>query len=106
MLARLSPSLHKHKKWVAVFNDGGRVIRTHFGCDGCKDFTMYWKEDGPDVARRKRRAYIARHGASGQDWTDPTAAGTLARYVLWEYPTIAEAWRAYKKRFKLKTLVH
>jgi hypothetical protein len=100
LAARLTRSYRAGKKWVAIFDDGQTVTRTHFGCAGCKDYTLYWSKDGPAVAKAKRKAYLARHGAT-QAWTDPTSAGTLARYVLWEKPTVAAAWRAYKKRFKL-----
>jgi hypothetical protein len=103
MRARLLRSWHKNKKWVAVFKDeDGTITRTHFGCKTCLDYTIYHKID-PDLATQKRRHYIARHAASGQeDWTNPTTAGALSRWVLWEHPTIPKAWRAYMKRFNLK----
>lgn len=45
-----------------------------------------------------RARYVARHGAA-QSWGDPVSAGTLARYVLWEKPTVGQGVRAYRRRF-------
>lgn len=94
MSVRPSPRLGK--KLVARFDDGSVV---HFGAEGYDDFTRYWRRD-PSLARQKRRLYVARHHPR-EDWTDPTRPGTLARYLLWEKPTIGEAVRAYRRRFSL-----
>lgn len=85
----------KQKKLAATFADGQKV---HFGGRGCADFIQYSRRDGPAVARAKRRAYLARHGAK-ERWDDPRAPSTLSRYILWEKPTLAGALAAYKKRF-------
>lgn len=90
----LAPSPRPGKKLVATFADG---TRTHFGASGYGDFTLYWKKD-PRLALDKRRQYIARHGAT-EAWTDPRAAATLARYILWEKPTVPAALAAYRRRF-------
>jgi len=92
----VSPSTRRQKKYMATFSDG---TRTHFGARGYGDFISYSHID-PTTAQRKRSSYIARHGAT-ESWTDPKAASTLSRYVLWEYPTLTGAIRAYKKRFRL-----
>jgi hypothetical protein len=34
-----------------------------------------------------------------EDWTDPTRAGTLSRFVLWNKPTLRASIRSYRKRF-------
>lgn len=93
-LLSVRPSPRSDKKLVARFDDGTTV---HFGARGYGDFTRYWKRD-PALAREKRRQYIARHRAT-ENWGDPTRPGTLARYVLWEKPTVLEAVRAYRRRF-------
>lgn len=88
------------KKFVAIFeDDDGRRKTTHFGAAGYGDYTLYWKRS-PTLAREKRRQYIARHGAT-EDWSDPTTAATLSRFVLWEKPTVDQAVTAYKRRFSL-----
>ena len=95
-LLAVRPSWLPSKKYVATFSDG---TTTHFGAAGYGDFIRHWRVS-PATARRKRQQYIARHAAQ-ETWTDPTAAGTLARYVLWEKPTLPASVRAYKRRFNV-----
>lgn len=95
---RKSPSASK--KLVATFRDeDGKTRTVHFGGRGCEDFTTYSRVDRT-LARRKRAQYLARHGAT-ELWTNPTTPGTLSRYVLWEKPTLEEAVRAFRRRFKV-----
>ena len=96
-LLRVEPSLQRHKKLRAVFDDGRSV---NFGGRGCGDFIEYSAVGPPGLARAKRRAYIARHGAT-ERWGDPAAPATLSRYLLWERPTLREAVENYRKRFKV-----
>lgn len=95
----IKPSPRTDKKMVAIFrDDSGRVVRTtHFGGKGYGDFTIYHKVD-PVLARKKRLAYIRRHRVR-ENWRDPYAAGTLARWVLWEKPTVPASVRKYKVLF-------
>lgn len=90
-LFQVRPSPRPGKKLMALFSDGSTV---HFGGQGCKDFTIYWKEFGRKVALKKRDAYIRRHRVN-ESWLDPKAPGTLARIVLWQFPTIAQAVKCY-----------
>jgi len=91
---RIAKSTRAAKKYMALFDDGSV---THFGGAGCGDYIRYSALD-PVLARTKRAAYIARHGAT-ETWTDPTTAATLSRFLLWEKPTLESAMRAFKKRF-------
>lgn len=93
---KIRPSSRQAKKYMAIFDDG---TITHFGAHGYGDFITYSKKN-KDLARQKRRAYIARHGAT-ESWTDPRAASTLSRYILWEHPTLKKSIQAYTKRFKV-----
>ena len=95
-LVSITISSRVGKKYVAEFDDGKRV---HFGANGYGDYIRYSRVD-PLLANKKRMQYIARHGAMEQ-WNDPTTAATLARYILWEKPTMAESIRYYKRRFKV-----
>ena len=79
-------STTKGKKLMAVLPDGRKV---HFGARGMSDFTMHG-----DDARRK--SYLARHGAGGQDWRDKSSAGYWARWLLWEKPSLEGAARALR----------
>lgn len=83
-----------NKKYIAIFyNDNGDIIKkTHFGAKGYEDYTIH-KDD-----KRKER-YINRH--KKEDWTNPYKAGTLSRYILWEYKNINKAIKEYKKKFNL-----
>jgi hypothetical protein len=89
-LISIKKSPRKEKKLVAEFDDG---TKTHFGASGYSDFTKTGDED-------QKRRYIARHGAQ-ESFTDPKAASTLARYVLWNKPTLTASVSDYKKRFSL-----
>ena len=99
-LAFLGPSSRPSKKLAAIFlfKDGGTKI-VHFGGAGYEDFTTHWSQNR-QRARSKRMQYIRRHSVH-EDWRQPTAAGTLSRYILWEKPTIPEATRAFKRRFRV-----
>ena len=57
------------------------------------DFTRH-----KDSARKQR--YIARHSRR-ENWRDPTSAGALSRWVLWNKPSLRESISDYKRRFKL-----
>lgn len=105
-LLRVEPSLQRHKKLRAVFGFGGgggkRTKAVNFGGRGCGDYIQYSALRGSPagLAQAKRRAYIARHGAT-ESWKDPTAPATLSRYLLWERPTLRGAVASYRKRFKV-----
>lgn len=89
-LVAVRPSERRDKKLAALFSNG---TCTHFGARGYQDFTQHGDE-------RRKASYIARHGAL-EDWTDPVAAGTLSRYLLWNKPTLAASIRDYRRRFGL-----
>ena len=80
MLVDIKNSWRQDKKLVAIFDSHAPV---HFGARGYGDYLKYRAKD-PVLAEEKRRQYIARHGAT-EPWTNPYAAGTLSRYVLWEF---------------------
>jgi hypothetical protein len=85
---------------MAIFSNGsGRSKTVHFGAKGYGDYTKYWKVD-PKLARAHRASYIQRH-ARHEHWDDPTTPGALSRYILWEKPTVEQAVRSFKRRFKL-----
>lgn len=91
-LLSVIPSTRKDKRLTAVFSDG---TKTHFGAHGGSTYLDH-------RSTAKRAAYLARHGAGGEDWTDPKRAGTLARFILWgEHTSLTDAVTAYKKRFGL-----
>lgn len=58
------------------------------------DFTKH-----KDVTRRQR--YLTRHRGMNEDWNDPTTAGALSRWILWNKPTFNASLADYKRRFKV-----
>lgn len=91
--------LHKsdkpeHKYYAEFEGESGRTKRTYFGAAGMKDYTKH--PAGQREARKK--AYMARHSAT-ENWSDPTSAGALAKYILWNKPTVSASLRDYKRRF-------
>lgn len=87
-LLRVIESERARKKLKAVFSDGREV---HFGARGYSDFTLHG-----DEARKHR--YLTRHRAN-EDWADPQSPGALARWILWNKPTVAGSVRDFKRRF-------
>jgi hypothetical protein len=81
------------KKFVAKFIKNGKPITTHFGAKGYSDFTMHGDP-------KRKQKYLRRHRPA-EDWSDPTSAGTLSRYILWNKKSFSESLRAYKRKFKL-----
>jgi len=97
-LIGIRPSTNKDKKLMATFEEKGREKTIHFGAKGMMDYTKYYKQD-KEVAKVKRDAYLARH--RNENWNDPTTAGSLSRWILWNMPTVEESVKDFKKKFNL-----
>ena len=82
------------KKYDAVFERNGREIVQPFGQKGYSDFTKH-----KDTKRRQR--YLTRHRGMHENWNDPTSAGALSRWILWNKPTFKASLADYKRRFRL-----
>ena len=91
-LESFSPSDLKGKKYKAVFRlDSGRTKTIHFGAVGYQSY--------PDHRDEKRKdSYIARHSAR-ENFNDPTTAGALSRWILWNKTTILGSLADFKRRF-------
>jgi len=95
MKVEIKPSTRKGKKFMAIFFDGDKKVKTtHFGSAGMSDFTKH-----KDEARKK--LYLDRH-RKREDWNAYMTAGSLSKWILWNKPTIKASIADYKKRFKLK----
>ncbi len=93
MEVKISKSTRSEKKMMAVFyKDNVKIKTVHFGATGYEDYTTHHDE------QRKAR-YIKRH--SGENFNYMTASG-LARYILWNKPTIESSIKDYKRKFWLK----
>ena len=79
---------------MARFEVDGRERTTHFGQRGANDYTTHSKLN----REARKKAYDARHKAT-EDWSDATSSGALAKYILWNKPTISASLADYKRRF-------
>lgn len=90
-----APANSKYK-FVAVFEVDRKGVmvqkRVNFGARGYEDFTIH-----KDPERRDR--YIQRHKKDLQTM-DPTRAGYLSMYVLWNKMSFDASVRDYKRRLK------
>ncbi len=98
----ISRSTNPEKKLMAIFYDdeGKKLKTTHFGQRGASDYTKHG-----DKERMER--YLERHGggfetSTKEDWKDPTTAGSLSRWILWNKPSLKSSFDDYKRRFGLK----
>ena len=89
-LQEVKKSTQKNKKYVAIFDDG---TTTHFGLKGSSTYIDHNDE-------KKKDAYIARH-KKDLETNDPTRAGYLSYYLLWNKKTLKQSIADYKKRFNL-----
>jgi len=97
MEVSIKPSNLKTKKLTAIFYKNGKKIKTvNFGAKGYSDFTIH-----KDPKRKNR--YLDRH-KKNENWNDPMTAGSLARWILWNLPTLDASIKDYLTRFKLKRL--
>ena len=94
-LKTIKRSHNPEKKWDAVFvkPDGKQIVQP-FGQRGYSDYTKH-----KNLTRKKR--YIARHSRIHEDWNDPTTAGALSRWILWNKPSFKSSVADYKRRFKV-----
>ena len=97
-LISIKRSPKKDKKYVATFCKNGHIKQTHFGAKGYQNYGGVGKSRHTSLERKKR--YIRRH-KSRENWSDPTTAGALSRYVLWNKPSFRESVNAYKRKFRL-----
>tara|TARA_R110002012_G_scaffold189746_1_gene357317 strand:+ start:270 stop:566 length:297 start_codon:yes stop_codon:yes gene_type:complete len=94
-LKRIIPSPNKLKKYRAVFINlkTKKEKTTDFGQKGANDFTITGDEEA-------KKRYLKRH-AKDLATKDPTRAGYLAIFILWNKKTLKSSILDYKKRFNL-----
>ena len=93
-LIEIKKSTKPEKKLMAVFEtDTGRTKTTHFGQATADDYTL-------THSKEQRERYRTRHKKDLQT-ADPTRAGFLAYYILWNKESVAASIADYKKRFNL-----
>ena len=92
-LIKISPSKAKNKLYTAYFMVNDKVKRVHFGSSKHENFTMHKDE-------KRKNAYRNRHAIDLRT-NDPTKAGYLSYYILWNKPTLHASIQDYKKKFNL-----
>ena len=88
-LLTIKKSSNPDKKWMAVFEPQKTV---HFGATGYKDYTL-------GATDEQKRLYRQRHEKDLKG--DPTTAGYLSYYVLWNKRSRKASIADYKKKFDL-----
>ncbi len=100
-MAELRKSKRENKKYVAYFENN----TTHFGDDSYRDFILMNDRNSkfyePSKAEREkvRANYRGRHAKDNLN--DPTSAGALSYYLLWNKPTLKASIRDFERRFKI-----
>ncbi len=100
-MAELRKSKRENKKYVAYFENN----TTHFGDDRYKDYVLMntknskWYEPDKDVREKTKANYRGRHAKDNLN--DPTSAGALSYYLLWNKPTLKASIRDFERRFKI-----
>lgn len=92
-LVKIIKSTKSDKKMMAVFENTktGRTKTTHFGAKGMSDYTIH-----KDYQRMQR--YNNRH-KSRENWRDPTTAGALSKWILWNKPSLKASIQDYTRKF-------
>jgi hypothetical protein len=100
-LETLKASDNPKKKYTAVFRkEGTNQTKTiHFGAAGYMDYPSWYTERGKEYADMRKEAYLKRHAGMGEDYTNPVSAGALAKFILWNKPTLAESIKDFRNRF-------
>jgi hypothetical protein len=91
-LVKIEKSNDGVHKLVAVFDVNGREKRTKFGAVGYEDYTMHGD-------RERMHRYNFRHKKDLRTG-DPTRAGFLSVFILWNKPTLQASINDYKRRLK------
>jgi hypothetical protein len=89
-LISIKKSNKSGKKLMATFERNGRKKVIHFGARGMSDFTKH-----KDRARRQR--YFSRHRKDLRTG-DPSRAGYLSMFVLWNKPSLKASISDYRRR--------
>ncbi len=97
-LIKVVPSTRQDKKYMAVFDrttlgDRSFKLTTHFGARGYDDYTQHKDE-------QRKKQYLARH-RKNENWNNPTTAGALSRWILWNKPTFSASLNDFRRRFNL-----
>jgi len=100
MFVEFKKSTNPKKKMTAIFYDENKkkIKTTHFGFENPKDknndFTRHKDEKRKERYLNRSKSFL-RTG-------DFKRAGYLAKWILWNKPTLNESIKSYMKEFNLK----
>jgi len=89
-LISIKKSTKQGKKYTATFEKNGKTKIIHFGSAGMSDLTKH-----KDITRRNR--YIFRH-RKDLETGDPSRAGYLSMFILWNKPSLKASTSDYRRR--------
>lgn len=89
-LVSVTKSTRKGKKWMATFSNG---IKTHFGSAGMDDYTLTKDSKQKELYRNRHQKDLKSN--------DPTKAGFLSYYLLWNKPTLEASIKDFKQLFSV-----
>lgn len=94
-LLSVTTSKRKDKRLTAKFKVGSNKTESvSFGLKNGKTYV-----DGRTFAEKEQ--YLARHKPN-ENWSDPTTAGSLSRYILWgPHTSLNKNVKAFKSKFNL-----
>ena len=93
----------KYKLQVELYNtETKRIKRISFGANGMKDFIIYNKEEGKEIANKRKKLYLTRH-SKREDWTKTgiESKGFWSRWLLWSMDTLDSSIKFILKKFNL-----
>ena len=94
LLISVKKSNKKGKKFMATFEKGGRRKVIHFGASGMRDFTIMGHN------KDRMRLYRQRH-MKDLKTGNPTRAGFLSMYILWNKPSLQASISNYRRRLNV-----
>lgn len=80
------------KKYKAIFKINDKTKEVKFGASGYEDYTIH--KDS-----KRKELYVSRHKKDLKT-NDPTKAGYLSMFILWNKPSLKDSIDDYKKRLK------
>jgi len=93
-LISIKKSTNSAKKYMATFQmKSGRKKVIHFGAKGMRDFTIMGHRNDRKVLYKKRH----RKDLKG----DPTRAGYLSMFILWNKPSLSSSIADYRRRLNI-----
>jgi hypothetical protein len=93
-LISIKRSTKSGKKMMATFETNGRKKIIHFGAAGMPDLTRH-----KDVHKRRSKYIFRHHKDLGTG--DPTRAGYLSMFVLWNKPSLHASIADYRRRLNV-----